>query len=139
MMKSPCRYILTFLLIILAAGCSKWNAEDAPAGFALIREHTISAPGNDPPITGTLDFTLIEIDGNPVARETIPPWIDQQRGALVSAGTHQFKAMASPHVRPPDHQPAEVVFTATVKSSKVYYLVGKDGGPVLIEAKSGQR
>ena len=138
-MKLPCRYTLASLLIVLAAGCSKWNAEEAPAGFAIIREHTISAPGNDPPITSTLDFTLIEIDGKPVTRETVPPWVDLQRGALVSAGTHQFKAMVSPHVRPPGYQPAEVVFTATVNSSRVYYLVGKDGGPVLIKAKPRQR
>lgn len=125
--------------MFLAAGCSKWNPEEAPAGFAIIREHTISAPGNDPPITSTLDFTLIEIDGKPVARESIPPGVDLQRGALVSAATHQFKALVSPHVRPPDHQPAEVIFTAEVQSTKVYYLVGKDGGPVLIEAKSTQQ
>lgn len=138
-MKLPCRFTLAFLLIVLAAGCSKWNAEEAPAGFAIIREHTISAPGNDPPITSTLDFTLIEIDGKPVARESIPPGVNLQRGVLVPAGTHQFKAMSSPHIRPPNYQPVEVVFTATVNSSKVYYLVGKDGGPVLIEAKSAQR
>ena len=138
-MELPCRYTLASLLIVLAAGCSKWNAEEAPAGFAIIREHTISAPGNDPPITSTLDFTLIEIDGNPVARETIPARVNLQRGALVPAGTHQFKALVSPHVRPPGHEPAEVVFTAEVQSTKVYFLVGKDGGPVLIEAKPRQR
>ena len=138
-MNFPCRYTLVLLLLFLAAGCSKWNAEEAPAGFAIIREHTIAAPGNDPPITSTLDFTLIEIDGNPVTRETIPSSVDLQRGVLVSAGTHQFKAMSSPHIRPPNHQPVEVVFTAEVQSTKVYYLVGKDGGPVLIEAKPKQR
>ncbi len=138
-MKLSYRFISVVLLVLLTAGCSRWNAEEAPAGFAIIREHMISAPQNDPPITSTLDYTLIKIDGNPVVRETIPPLVDLQRGALVSAGTHEFKALVSPHVRPPGHEPAEVVFTAEVQSAKVYYLVGQDGGPVLIEAKSRQR
>lgn len=138
-MKLPYRYTVATLLVSLVAGCSMRNAEEAPAGFAVIREHMIGVPGNDPPISSTLDFTIIEIDGNPVTRETIPPFVSMQPGALVPAGIHEFKALVSPHVRPPNHRPAAAVFRANVQSTKVYYLIGKDGGPVLIEAKARQR
>ena len=133
------QYPAAILALALVAGCSSWNAQAAPAGFAVIREHVLSAPHNDPPISSTLDFTLTEIDGKPVTRETIPPLVDLQPGVLVSAGNHEFKALVSPHVRPPNHQPAEVVFQLSVQSTKLYYLVDKDGGPVLIEAKSRPR
>jgi hypothetical protein len=138
-MKSLSRYTVATCFIALVAGCSQWNAEEAPAGFAVVREHVIAAPGNDPPISSTLDFTVIEVDRKPVTRETIPLLVDVQPGALVSAGSHEFKALVSPHARPPNHRPAEVVFSANVQSTKVYYLVDKDGEPVLVEAKSRQR
>ena len=133
-MKLPYRMIMAISAIALESGCSNWNAETAPAGYAVIREHVVSAPRNNPPISSTLDFTLIEVDGKPVSRETIPRWVDMQAGALVSAGDHEFKAQVSPHARPPHHQPAEVVFRMKVESQKAYYLVDKDGGPVLVEA-----
>jgi hypothetical protein len=138
-MNFPRQYTVATFLIVLVAGCSNWNAEEAPTGFAVIREHVVLAPGNDPPISSTFDYTIVEIDGKPVTRETIPPLVDMQPGALVSAGSHEFKALVSPHARPPDHRPAKAVFRADVQSKKVYYLVDKDGGPVLIEAKSRQR
>lgn len=133
------RYTIATFLIVLIAGCSNWNAGKAPAGFAVIREHVVSAPGNDPPISSTLDYSIVEIDGKPVTRETILPLVDMQAGALVSAGSHEFKALVSPHFRPRNHQPANTVFRADVQSTKVYYLVDKRGGPVLIEAKARQR
>ena len=135
-MQTPFLYFSSIVLVAFVAGCSNWNSAEAPAGFAIIREHMISVPKNDPPIHSTLDFTITEIDGKPVTRESVPPFVDMQPGALVSAGSHEVKALVSPHVRPPDHRPAQVVFKVNVESTKVYYLVGKDGGPALIEAKS---
>ena len=133
-MKSLHRTILVISAIALGSGCSNRNAALVPAGYAVIREHVVSAPGNIPPISSALDFTLVEVDGKPVTRETVPRWVDLQPGALVSAGNHEFKARMSPHARPPHHQPTEVVFTLKVESQKVYYLVDQDGGPVLVEA-----
>src|SRR4051794_39152112 len=82
-------------------GCAGWNAEEAPAEFSIVREHVVSGPRNDPPISSTLDFTITSIDGALVNRETVPPWVDIQRGALVSAGTHVFKTLVIPHMRRP--------------------------------------
>jgi hypothetical protein len=137
--KSIRPYAIATYLVVLVAGCSNWDVGKAPAGFGVIREHVVSAPGNDPPISSTFDYSIVEIDGKPVSRETIPPWIDMVSGALVSAGSHEFKALVSPHLRPLNHQPAKTVFRADVQSTKVYYLVDKEGGPVLIEAKGRQR
>lgn len=136
-MKPAHRFTLA-MFFALVVGCSNWDAEKAPAGFAIIREHTISAPSNDPPIFSRLDYTVIEIDGKPVTRETLPAWVDMQRGALVPTGRHEFKALVSPHVRLPNHRSAEALFTADVQSTKVYYLVDKDSQPTLIEVKSRQ-
>lgn len=124
---------------VLGGGCVRWNIDRAPAGFAVVREHVVSAPRNDPPVASTLDFTITEIDGAPVTREKIPPWVDLQPGALMSAGTHQFKALVAPHLRPRDWRAKEVSFTATVESGKVYFLVDREGAPALIEAHLGSR
>ena len=132
-MKSLHRTILAISALALGSSCSNRTDEAVPPGYAVIREHVVSAPRNDPPISSTLDFTLIEVDGKPVIRETIPRWVDMQPGALVSAGNHEFKARVSPHARPPNHQPTDVVFKLKVESQKVYYLVDKDGWPVLVE------
>jgi hypothetical protein len=118
---------------LLGSGCLLWKIDQAPSGFAIVREHMISAPRNDPPVTSTLDFTITAIDGAAVVREKVPPWVDMQRGALVAAGAHQFKAWVAPHTRPRDYQPKEVSFAASVDSGKVYFLVDRDGAPVLIE------
>jgi len=123
-------------------GCAKWDSNRAPAGFAVVREHAIVekvAFRNNLPIGSALDFTLTEIDGASITRETILPWVDLQRGALVPAGERRFKALARPHVLPRDNQPKEVSFVATVENGKVYYLIDKDGTPVLIEARSKTR
>jgi hypothetical protein len=135
-MNKRCVTTLAAALAIQAlfGGCVFWNVDRAPAGFSIVREHIISSPQNDPPVTSTLDFTLTEIDGAAVTRERIPPWVDMNRGALMSAGAHQFKAAVAPHLRPHDFQPKEVSFAATVASGKVYFLVDdKDGAPVLVE------
>ena len=134
-------YRITSAAILLAvlAGCSRWNGAVAPVGSAVIREHVVSAQGNDPPIYSVLDFTIVEVDGKVAVRETIPRLVDMQPGVLVPAGNHEFKALVSPHMRPPNHRPSEVVFSATVESTKVYYLTDKDGSAVLIEAKPRQR
>jgi len=99
-----------------------------------VREHIISSPGNDPPVASTLDFTITQIDGAPVTREKIPPWVDLQRGALVPAGPHQFTALVAPHLRPRDYRAKEISFAVTVGSGKVYFLVDReDGAPILVE------
>src|SRR5437868_5734859 len=96
--------LLAALLLLAAAGCAKWQADKAPAGFAIVREHVIMAPGNDPPISSKLDFTLTAIDGAAITRETVPPWVDIQPGALVAAGRHSFKAWIAPHF----HRPGDI-------------------------------
>jgi len=138
-MKLNYRNIIVAIAMAFLAGCVQWNPEEAPFGFAVIREHVISAPGNDPPVGSTLDFTLIEIDGMPVTRETLPRLVDMQPGVLLSAGSHKLKARVAPHLRPPGHKSEEVVFTATVESTSVYYLVDKDSEPILIKVRSKRR
>jgi hypothetical protein len=106
----------------------------APDGYAIVREHVIYSPGNVPPIHSNLDYTIVEIDGAPVTREPTPPLADMQPGALIPVGTHRFKAIVEPHMRPPNLQPKEVTFSASVANRKIYDLVDdKDGQPVLIE------
>ena len=127
----------TLLLIALTVcGCTKWNPYQAPSGFAVVREHSLGKVvfQNNLPVSSSLDFTITKIDGAPVARETIPPWVDLQRGALVPAGAHRFDVLAQPHAHPLGYQPKEVSFVETVTSKTVYYLVEKEGLPVLIEA-----
>jgi hypothetical protein len=126
----------TAVLVIqsLLGGCVFWNSDEAPPGFSIVREHIISCPRNDPPVTSTLDFTITKVDGAAVTREKLPPWVDMQRGALIPAGPHQFTAMVAPHLRPPDFKPKEVSFAATVTSGTVYFLVdNQDGAPILVE------
>jgi len=135
-MKKATTSLIAFALAALC-GCTKWDPNQAPAGFAVVREQAASGKvvfANNLPVSSALDFTLTEIDGAPIARETTPPWVDLQRGALVPAGAHRFKALAQPQVLPRNSQPKEVAFVATVESRKVYYLIDKDGLPVLIEA-----
>lgn len=135
------RIVLTITLIAWVGGCAKWNPAVAPAGSAIIREHTMGKVvfENSLPVSSTLDFTLVAIDGMPVTRETIPPLVDMQAGALVPAGSHEFKLLASPHARPPNHRPVEMRFTASVQSGKVYNLVDKDGAPALVEVQAQPR
>jgi hypothetical protein len=121
------------LFIVLWGGCGGRDLSQAPAGFGVVREHVIFDPHNVPPISSKLDFTIFEIDGAPVKREIPPPFVDMQPGALVSAGTHRFKARVAPIIRPRDYQPYEVTFEAKLESGKVYYLVDQNGDPVLIE------
>lgn len=135
-MKLSHLFTSAILLIALFAGCLKGNSADVPAGFAVIREHVVSAPRNDPPVTSLLDYTLTGIDGKPVTRETLPPLVDMQPGALVAVGSHEFKALVSPHLRPSNHHQIEVVFKADVRNGKIYYLADKDGAPVLLEMKA---
>jgi hypothetical protein len=118
----------------------EWSIHKPPHGFAVVREHVMLAPHNVPPIDSKLDFTIVEVDGAQVTRETPPRFADIQPGALVSAGAHHFKARVAPHLRPAGYQPQEVSFVATVESGKVYCLVDdKDGKPVLIEENHGDR
>ena len=131
---------MSLLLVLLAvSGC--WDVNKAPAGFGVVREHVISAR-NDPPIRSEINFTILEIDGAPVKRESIPRYVDQPPGAIVSAGTHRFRVNSAPHAQPPGYQshlppgyqPHEVTFEANVESERVYYLVeNKNQDPVLIE------
>jgi hypothetical protein len=63
-----------------------------------------------------------------------------QPGAIVSAGTHQFKARVQPHLLPRGFQPREVTFTAAVEGGKIYDLVDDpSGAPVLVEQNRGAR
>jgi hypothetical protein len=102
-------------------------------------EHMISSPHNIPPIHSELDFTIIEIDGASFTRETPPLLVDMQPGALVTAGTHRFRAKVMPHLRRVDDQPHDVSFVAAVESGKAYFLVDdKDKMPVLIEEHLSQ-
>jgi hypothetical protein len=131
-------FLTAILLIPVAlASCSKWNGDKAPAGFAIIREHVIDNPWNDPPIKSTFDVTIKAIDGAATKRETVPPWVDIQRGALIPAGSHHFTVLVMPSLHRPGDVAKEVSFVESVASRKVYYLVGKeDGQPALIEAHS---
>ena len=128
-------------LALLAAsavlgGCSGRNRP--PDGYGVVQEHVVYAPRNIPPIRSTLDFTIIQIDGAPVRRETPPLFADMQPGALVSAGTHRFSAMVAPLARPPGYQPHEITFNAQVDAGRIYDLVDdKDGNPILIEEHAG--
>jgi len=132
---------LVLILAVVGAGTFllfgnrlEWNIYKPPHGFAIVREHVISAPRNVPPIRSLLDFTVTEIDGAPVKREIPPPFVDMQRGALVQGGIHSFRARVQPHLLPRGYQPYEVSFVASVEVGKVYYLVDTDGGkPVLVE------
>jgi hypothetical protein len=132
---------ITSILALLSAsavlgGCSGRNKP--PDGYGVVQEHVVFAPRNIPPIRSTLDFTIIEIDGAPVKRETPPLFVDMQPGALVSAGTHRFSAMVAPHARPPGYQPHEITFSAHVEAGRIYDLVDdKDGNPILIEEHAG--
>lgn len=128
---------LTAILLIAASllGCSKWDIDEAPTGFAIVREHMVYAPRNDPVISSTLDFTITAVDGKAVIREAVPRWVDIQQGALISAGKHDFEALVMPHLRRPSDVPRRVSFTATVASGKVYFIVDdQKGNPVLIES-----
>jgi hypothetical protein len=135
-MRNAAKSIIVIFLAALC-GCTKWDANLAPIGFSIVREHLVTQKlvfRNNLPVGSELDFTLTEIDGATVARETIPWWHHMQRGALVPAGAHKFKALAQPHLLPRDYKPIEVSFVATVESRKVYYLIDKAGLPVLVEA-----
>jgi hypothetical protein len=128
--------VAAFLLsaCVVLGGCKQeWNIHKAPEGFSIVREHVISAPRNIPPIQSELDFTIIEIDGAPVRRENLPPLVDIQPGALITAGAHCFRAKVAPHLLPPNYRPYEVSFVATVERGKIYLLVDKNGGLVLVE------
>jgi hypothetical protein len=119
---------------ICLVGCSrKGDIHIAPAGFGVVREHMISVPNNIPPVRSEFDFTITEIDGGPVTREMPPPLVDMQPGALVRAGVHRFKAKIAPHLLPAGYRPHEVSFVATIESEKIYFLVDRDGEPVLVE------
>jgi hypothetical protein len=118
--------------LAVAGGCR--DASKAPEGYGVVREHVISAPHNIPPIQSELDFTILDVDGAPVRREIPPPLVDMQPGALVLAGSHNFRTKVAPHMLPPGYQPHEITFVANVESGKIYYLVdNKDGSPILIE------
>ncbi|MGA2691694.1 MAG: hypothetical protein ABSF76_04970 [Opitutaceae bacterium] len=133
--------VLLLWALVGLSFCSRgWRTETAPKGFAVVREHVVTAPRNHPPIRSTLDFTLVQIDGAQVHRETPPPFVDMQPGAIVSAGTHQFKARVQPHLLPRGFQPREVTFTAAVEGGRIYDLVDDPGGaPVLVEQNRGAR
>jgi len=120
----------------LCSACKPWNMTTAPAGHAIIRTHLIEQGALDPkaPAASPLDFTLLEVDGGPVVLETIPASVDLQRGALVTAGTHRFKARAQPHLLPAGYKPREIQFELTVEEGKVYELVDRNGQPTAIES-----
>jgi hypothetical protein len=127
---------VTILSLAVFSGCHpNWDSTKAPSGFAIIREHIIEAPNNIPPIHSKLDFTIIEVDGAPVTRETAPALVDMQPGALVAAGSHHLRARVAPHLLPPNYQPHEVSFESKVESGKVYFIVDNEGAPVLVEAR----
>ena len=125
-------FLLGFLLLLVGCGW-EWSIHKAPEGFGVVREHIVFAPRNIPPVRSELDFTIFEIDGAPVAREVPPPFVDIQPGALVPIGNHHFRARVAPHRLPPGYPGREVSFDASVESGKVYFLVDKNGMPVLVE------
>ena len=122
--------------MLLAACGAKWDPTKAPDGFGIVREHVVSAPRNIPPIQSEWDYTIIDIDGRPVVRETYPPWIDLQVGALVSAGLHHFRGRVSPHALPAGYKPREVSFDGDVEGGKVYFVLGQQNGASLVESHS---
>jgi len=134
-MKAPSSVCPTLLFAFLLSACTHWNATLAPEGHAIIREHFMGKVvfENNLPVRSTLDFAIREVDGGPVVRETIPSWVDEQRGVLVTAGTHTFKLLVQPHLLPKGYQPRELSFEAKVEGGKVYRLVDKDGRPSLVE------
>lgn len=134
MQRRPLVALASFVTaqLLLANGCTRWEIDRAPAGFAIVREHIVLSPHNDPPVATDWDFTLLAVDDAAITRETIPPWVDLQRGALIAAGSHRFMALAQPHRRTPHVSPKEVVFTAIVESGKVYFLVGTESAPQLV-------
>jgi len=134
-MKTLITVCPTLLFAFLLSACTQWTATIAPAGHAIIREHAMGKVvfEKNLPVSSTLDFTIREVDGAPVVRETIPAWVHQQRGVLVTAGVHTFKLRSQPHLLPKDYQPRELSFEAKVEGGKVYRLVDKDGQPALVE------
>jgi hypothetical protein len=125
-------------LVLLVACNWKWDPDKAPEGFGIVREHVISAPHNIPPIRSEWNYTIIDIDGRPVVRETYPPWIDLQAGALVSVGTHHFRGRVAPNLLPRDYKPHEVSFDGNVASGKVYFVVGQENEASLVESHAAR-
>src|ERR1017187_5046420 len=85
-------------IVALAVACGCRDANKAPDGYSLVREHVIFAPHNVPPIRSDLDFTILEVDGAPVRREVPPPLVDMQPGVLVLAGCRHFWGNVAPHM-----------------------------------------
>ena len=139
-MTAYCGVSFSLLPILALLGvCACSGIDKAPNGYGVVREHIMSAPHNIPPVRSDIDFTILEIDGAPVKREVLPPFVDMLPGALLSAGSHHFKAKVAPIMRSPDHQSHDVTFDASVESGEIYYLVDKDGSPVLIEAHNATK
>jgi hypothetical protein len=135
-MISLARVILAMALLAGLAflgGCGPRRLHNIPDGYAVVMEHVIYSPHNIPPIRNDMDFTIIEVDGGTFTRETPPFLVDMQPGVLVAAGNHRFRAKTMPHLHKIGEQPTEVTFDATVESGKAYFLVMKDGLPVLVE------
>jgi hypothetical protein len=121
---------------LVLGGCSRyWDANRAPEGYSIVREHVVFSPNNNPPVRSELDYTLIDVDGGPITRESYPKFVDLQPGALVVAGVHRFRARVEPVLRPPDYKPHEVSFEGRVESGKVYFLVEQQKAPALVEAR----
>ncbi len=121
--------------LVLGACGRYWDATRAPQGYGIVREHVVFSPNNLPPIRSELDYTLIDVDGGPITRESYPKFVDLQPGALLVAGVHHFRARVEPVLRPRDDMPYEVSFEGKVESGKVYFLVEQQKAPALVEAR----
>jgi hypothetical protein len=121
--------------LVAISGCkAEWSIHKAPDGYAIIRDGILTAPRNIPPIHNELEFAIIGVDGGPVERERVPPFVDEPPGVLVVTGTHRLRSIVGPPWRGPGYHSKDITFQVTVENRKVYFLEGdKDGMPILVE------
>ena len=103
-------------------GCSN-EAPQPPANRAVIDENVIEGGRGG-------SYRLVEVDGRRFERERVSTVADRMPGALLTDGTHEFKAVYSGF---DDSTRREVTFTATVEAGKRYRIATRNELPALIE------
>ena len=133
------------ILVGVLSGCSVRN--EAPRGYAIVRDNIITAPRNFPPVETDFVVSILKVDGAEPVPESIPPLVDQTPGAQVTAGHHKFRARVKfvalrRDMDPKTHlpiipagwqRPRECDFEGDLVDGVVYFLVGDAvGNPVFI-------